>query len=77
MKSSNANKQKKTIVSIIGEHPDNDALALSYILKDVVKSDVQFSFPLKQYRGGDLDSKSFLNEPPRSVTTAWPPCRVN
>ena len=62
MKPSNSNKQKKTVVSIIGEHPDNDALALSYILKDVVKSEVQFTFPLKQYRGSDLDTKSFLDD---------------
>lgn len=62
MKPNNLNRHKKTIVSIIGEHPDNDSLALSYLLKDVVKNDVQFTFPLKQYRGSDLDSKSFLDE---------------
>ena len=58
----NKGKQTKTIVSIIGEHPDNDSLALSYLLKDVVKNDVQFTFPLRKYRGSDLDTKDFLRE---------------
>jgi hypothetical protein len=62
MKPSNTDRHQKTIVSIIGEHPDNDALALSYILKDVVKNDVEFTFPLRQYRGSDLDSHSFWGD---------------
>ena len=57
------NKQlTKTKIAIISEHPDNDGLALSYLLKNVAKSDVEFYFPLDKYRGSDLDSKSFRND---------------
>lgn len=62
MKPKNNKPSPKIKVAIIGEHPDNDALALSYLLEKVAKNDVEFYFPLSKYRGSDLDSKSFRND---------------
>jgi hypothetical protein len=54
--------QQKIKIGIVGEHPDNDALALSYLLKNVAQADVEFIILLKNYRGSNLDSKSFVQD---------------
>ena len=47
-------------VGIVGEHPNNDALALSHLLKSVAHENVDFIVLQKNNRGSHLDSMKFF-----------------
>jgi Domain of unknown function (DUF4276) len=51
---------KKIKIGIVGEDPNNDALALSHLLRTVVLEGVQFAVMQKNIRGSQLDSVKFL-----------------
>jgi len=53
-------KQAKIKVGIIGEHPNNDALALLHLLRLVASEHVEFVVMQKNNRGSQLDSMKFF-----------------
>lgn len=53
-------QQSRIKVGIIGEHPNNDALALLYLLRSVASEQVEFVVMQKNNRGSQLDSMKFF-----------------
>jgi hypothetical protein len=57
-------KQKivKIKIGIVGEHPENDAFAMSLLLKPVLTEGVFFSILQRNKRGSSLDSQRYAYE---------------
>ncbi len=53
-------KSNKIKVGIVGEHPQNDAEALQFLLNTVAETNVEFSIRMEKFRGGQLDGEKFF-----------------